>query len=63
MNLTLFLLKIECFFNVSYQYVDGDFTLNEGIGYAVNIEEKQAENTRYKSAYLPVYRLAAGTLW
>ena len=46
-----------------YHYADGHLHCGEVAGHGVDIDEKLAAKYPYKRAYLPVNRLADGTMW
>ena len=46
-----------------YHYADGYLHCGEAAGHGVTIDEKLAAKFPYKRAYLPVNRLADGTMW
>jgi mannonate dehydratase len=50
-------------FQHAWRYADGSLTSGESPGHGVEIDEQAAARFPYARSYLPVCRLADGTLW
>jgi mannonate dehydratase len=55
--------ETDAVFPHSYQFYDGLLHPGEAIGHGVDIDEAEAAKFPYERAYLPVARLADGTMW
>jgi mannonate dehydratase len=53
----------DAVFPHSYRFEDGYLLPGEGPGHGVDIDENLASRFPYQAAYLPVARLADGTMW
>ena len=50
-------------FNINYRFEDGYMYIDDTPGHGVDIDEDKAANYPYERAYLPVNRLADGSMW
>ena len=55
--------ETDAVFPHDYRFEDGHLICGESPGHGVDIDEKLATKYPYKRAYLPVARLADGTMW
>jgi len=55
--------ETDAVFPHDYRFEDGHLICGESPGHGVDIDEKLAAQFPYKRAYLPVTRLADGTMW
>jgi mannonate dehydratase len=55
--------ETDAVFPHAYTYADGFMHPGDAPGHGVDVDERLAAKFPYERAYLPVARLADGTLW